>query len=104
MTRDDKLDALLAQGRLGGPRRDQILTGAMAAAGVRRTRWRSVGVWVGSLAAAAAALIVFARPNAFRARGGDGPALEVACVGGELGSCPSGTKLVFRVATSEPGF
>ena len=103
-SRDDKLDALLAEGRLGGPRRDQILAGALAAAGVKRHRWRNLGVWVASLAATAAALILFARPASFRARGSGGAVLELACLDGELGACRPGAKLMFRVASPEAGF
>jgi hypothetical protein len=103
-SRDDELDALLSQGRLSGPRRDRILAGALAQAGVRRPRWRRAGVWMASLAAAATAVLLFARPASFRARGGSGAVLELASLDGDLASCRAGARLIFRAASAEPGF
>jgi hypothetical protein len=103
-SRDDKLDGLLAEGRLGGPRRDQILAAVLSSTNARRRRWRAFSVWVTSLAAAAAALVLFLRPASFRARGGSGAVVEVACRDGSLDRCAAGSKLLFRTASAEGGF
>jgi hypothetical protein len=103
-SRDDKLDRLLAEGRLGGPRRDQIWTQVLATTAARRRRWRSAAVWLSSMATAAALFIVFLRPSSFRARGEGDAVLEVVCRDGSLDRCVAGSKLLFRVASAEGGF
>jgi hypothetical protein len=103
---DERLDALLARGRLGGPARDRILAGALAKTAAPH-RWRRLLTWAVPMTAAAAAAVVLLslRPPEFRARGGAGPVLEIACRDGSLSACPSGSTLLFRSSgVAEGGF
>jgi hypothetical protein len=107
--RTSKLDALLAQGRLGGPAKERILAAVLDAQPKPARRWQRTIIWVGSLSTAAVAVVLLALsrpPSGFRARGAAGaaPLVEVGCAGGDT-TCAAGATLVFRVAGAlEGGF
>jgi len=104
--RNDKLDALLAEGRMSGPRRDAVLAGALSKSQPPRRRWAWLGFGSFSLVAAAAAVFLLMPSSGFRARGQGGAVLEVGCVGlnGDPGCIP-GSTLLFRVSgATEGGF
>lgn len=101
--RNDKLDALLAQGRMSGSRRDQVLAGALAKARPPARRWAWLGLGSLSLAAAAAAVLLLMPTSPFRARGSAGAVLEVDCVGGGQGGCAEGSMLMFHVSGASDG-
>jgi hypothetical protein len=103
----DKLDDLLARGRLSAPRRERIFEEVD-----RRIRWRrgSRFAIVAAPLALAAGLALLLRPQGT----GSGPYapkgtlqshVEVGCSGGELSHCPVGSKLIFHLdALQSAGF
>lgn len=109
----DRLDHLLARGRLGGPDREKALEGALAAVAAAETRswWRRlVPIWgTTALVGTAAAILVISSPlhrrdESFTTKGvGDAPLLEVACADGQRARCPKGGRLLFRVAGARHG-
>ncbi len=101
--RNDKLDALLAQGRMSGPRRDQVLADALKKTQPARRRWAWMGFGSLSLVAAAAAVLFFMPTSPFRARGGQGAVMELGCVDGDLSGCATGSTLLFRVSGAKNG-
>jgi hypothetical protein len=106
----DKIDDLLARGRLSGPRRERIFEEVdRRVRGGLRARSK---FWIvaGPLALAAGLAILLrsqgdGRPEPYAAKGTSGSTLELACSGGELSSCPRGSKLMFRLqALPSSGF
>jgi hypothetical protein len=98
---DDKLDRLLARGRLSAPRRERIFD--EVARRVRRRR-ASPYLIVAAPLALAAGLALLLRPQSsgsehYAAKGTLQSPVELACSGGELSRCPRGSKLMFRIET-----
>jgi hypothetical protein len=107
VTRQDKLDDLLARGRLAAPRRERIFDAVYRRVAVRsRSKW----VIIAGPLALAAALAVLLRPLSDRSDGyaskGSGVShVEVGCSNGSLSGCPRGSYLIFRLdSMGAPGF
>jgi hypothetical protein len=118
----DRIDTLLARGRLSGPAREEILERVLvasageAAASVPWWRRPMVSFGLPALAAAAALLVLVRRPDdGLTAKGAPvvEPALEVACAtegpsaapAASAVSCATGQNLAFRVEdATEDGF
>lgn len=97
---DDKLDDLLARGRLSAPRRERIFEEVE-----RRTRAglsaRSKYLILAGPIALAAALAFVLRPESaqragYASKGMYQSGIEIGCSGGELAHCPRGSKLIFH--------
>jgi hypothetical protein len=109
VNRRDKIDDLLARGRLGAPRRERIFEEVH-----RRVRGGPVArskvlVIAGPLALAAGLLLLLrpegGAPGAYAPKGSSSAQVEVSCSGGELSHCPHGSKLIFRLdALAASGF
>jgi len=109
MSKDqERIERLLARGRLGGPARERILDRALRTAGAdggRSRGWAWRWRWPIRLAPVAlgvAAAVVFLRPtdeDGFRAKGGgaDGPQVEALCTAPAAGACSQKGKLAIRV-------
>jgi len=103
----DKLDDLLARGRLGAPRRERIFEEVD-----RRVRRRHASrfLFVAGPVALAAGLAFLLRPHGagqdqYAAKGTLQSPVELGCSGGELSHCPRGSKLLFRLdALPSAGF
>jgi hypothetical protein len=96
----DKIDDLLARGRLGAPRRERIFEEVhrhVRGGPFARSR---VLVIAGPLALAAGLLLLLrpqaGKPGAYAPKGSSSTQVEVSCSGGELSHCPRGSKLIFR--------
>jgi hypothetical protein len=96
----DKLDDLLARGRLSAPRRERIFeeVDRQVRGG---TRGRAKYLIVMGPLALAAALALVLRPHSderggYAAKGAGAANLDIGCSGGELSHCPRGSKLIFR--------
>jgi hypothetical protein len=107
VSRDDKLDDLLASGRLSAPRRERIFE--QVDRRIRSSRAKRFLLVAGPLALAAG-LALLLRPvesgsDHYAAKGTLASHLELACSGGELSHCPLGSKLLFRLdALPSAGF
>jgi hypothetical protein len=106
-----QLDRLLADGELSGPEADAIFDRVYASvARDERVRWPLRAVLLGGgLSAAAALLVMLARPvgdpvGELTARGSVAfaPTLEATCTDGTLSACPISAKLVFVVSGDAP--
>jgi hypothetical protein len=103
----DKLDDLLARGRLSAPRRERIFEEVVGQ--VRHPRASRYFIIAGPLALAAG-LALLLRPGSdhsgqFAAKGTLRSNVELGCSDGELSHCPRGSKLIFRLdALSSEGF
>jgi hypothetical protein len=103
----DKLDDLLARGRLSAPRRERIFEEVD-----RHVRWRRAARYamVAAPLALAAGLALLVRPHdagpdPYAPKGTLQSHVELGCSGGELFHCPTGSKLIFRLdALKEAGF
>lgn len=104
---DERLDALLAQGRLSGPERDRILKGVLDQSVARRRapvfRWL-LGGTMALVAAGAAGVLLIPRmqkePAGFAVRGAGqavGVQIDLGCLEGTLERCPVGSTLLFSV-------
>jgi len=112
---NDDLDYLLSRGTLSGPRREQILQEALAAARARPARgrrWRwALGGGAGVAVAAAAAMVLLwprVRPpveGEFRAKGGGAgaPVIDMTCLGATVSACPRNSLVVFSIGSQEDG-
>jgi hypothetical protein len=105
----DKLDDLLARGRLSAPRRERIFEDVdRRVRGLARAR--SKYVIVAAPLALAAALALLLRPQSggrgeYASKGVSQSHLQLGCSGGQLSHCPRGSKLIFHIdAVSSPGF
>lgn len=99
----DRLETLLARGRLSGAERERILGDALAAAGAAPAWWRRRALWLlaPTLAAATAVALVVRLDGGFRARGAAAAVhLEVGC---RDGACRPGGLLLFRVEGAAAG-
>ena len=99
MSSRDRLDDLLARGRLSAPRRERIFEEVDRR--VRRPRVSRI-VLVAAPLALAAGLAVLLRsqsggPEHYAAKGTLQSHVELGCSGGELTHCPHGSKLIFRL-------
>jgi hypothetical protein len=96
----DKLDELLARGRLSAPRRERIFEHVDRR--VRGSRARSTYLIVAGPLALAATLALLLRPqddgtSGYASKGFARANLAVGCSGGELSHCPRGSKLIFHL-------
>jgi hypothetical protein len=107
VTDRDKLDDLLARGRLSASRRERIFEDVDRR--LRRPRALRYLIVTAPLALAAG-LALLMRPEGdgsrqFAAKGRLQSQLELGCSGGELAHCPRGSKLIFRLdALPSEGF
>ena len=103
----DKLDDLLARGRLSAPRRERIFDEVDRR--VRRSaRAPSKYLLVAGPIALAAGLVMLLRPPSessghFAAKGSARSSFELGCSGGEISHCPRGSKLIFRLGALPSG-
>jgi len=96
----DKLDELLARGRLSAPRRERIFEHVHRT--VRGSRARSKYLIVVGPLALAAALALLLRSqddgtSRYASKGLGRSNLELGCSGGQLSHCPRGSKLIFHI-------
>jgi hypothetical protein len=96
----DKLDELLARGRLSAPRRERIFE--QVDRRVRGSRARSKYLIVAAPLALAATLALLLRPqgegtSGYASKGVAPSNLELGCSGGQLSHCPRGSKLIFHI-------
>jgi hypothetical protein len=102
---DERIEELLARGRLGGPIRERVLERALRDANIVRSRWyaRSPFVWtlpaLGTAAVAMFAVMLRPLPDAMRAKGGAGagPVVSVECNGADPSRCAQDDTLLFRI-------
>jgi hypothetical protein len=106
----DKLDDLLARGRLGAPRRERIFEEVHRQVHRGGARSRSKYLMIAGPLALAAALAILLRPqgdrsSGYASKGISGSGVGLGCSGGELSHCPRGSKLIFHLeALQGPGF
>jgi hypothetical protein len=103
----DELDQMLALGRLGGPKREQLLRGALAGLPRKRRAWWWALAGAPALAAlglVALWIVPHARNDGFAAKGTPAQtALEALCDDGQLARCGQDHRLVFRVTGAQQG-
>jgi hypothetical protein len=109
MSKDqERLERLLARGRLGGPGRERIFERALRTAGVDGGRARGLAwrwrwpIRLAPVALGVAAAVLLLRPvdqDGFRAKGGgaDTPQVEAVCTAPAAGACSQKGKLAIRV-------
>ena len=104
----NKLDDLLARGRLSGPRRERIFEEVhrQVRGGSGRSKYWKIA---GPLALAAALVLVLRGqsegPDRYASKGIARANVVVGCSGGEISHCPRGSKLIFHLdALEAPGF
>jgi hypothetical protein len=104
----EKLEHLLARGRLSGGERERIFERALSTVAPPRSTWRRFGfvAWAPALAVLCAVAWFGLRRSGdgFRARGGGiGPLIELGCADGASDRCSRGATLVLRVAGATEG-
>src|SRR6185369_7168651 len=105
----DRIDELLARGRLSAPRRERMFEAVYARARPRRGGWRPLTLLAACGAAAAVAIVAGSRgldteAQHFRAKGAGHPVMEVGCSEGPMTRCPRGATLVFKLDGAVGGF